>query len=272
MNSYKNAYRGYYKGQYYRSYIEFLYALKLEFIEQKRFHTEGVRFISNISQQRKVPDFVVLTNDGRVDYCVEIKPSQKTIEQLIVDYSVHNYNYHGVTKFVKIDRKVKAYIVSQLRAVMGSALFESLSDEFKNQRVAHQGFSKELNPMWGRKHSLETIKKIKSSKSLVDTFGQNNPNFGKQHTEDAKRRIGAKWHNQEMKISMMRKGMLTHISRMDDEQRREFISYAISVIGGNECERPLFLNPAYTVSINKINKLFGDARNFFNQIGAEKDE
>ena len=263
-----NSFRGYYKSNYLRSYIEFLFALYLDKVRCEKFRSEGMQLLSKTTNKKKIPDFVVYDDFDNVKEVIEIKPNAEETEQTIVDYSVNNYTKTKDLKvsFVKIDRKVKTYLRSQIINVMGLDAFLLEEQKYKSQSnvVKPIGFPGEKNPMFGKHHSAETRAKI-SAANKGKHSGKNNPMFGKTHSEEARKKIATNWLTAD-KHAIVAKGMITHIKKFNNEQLTVFIEYASAVILGKYAKRPEFLNRAYTVSIDKINTLFGSAEGFWAKV------
>lgn len=60
-------------------------------------------------------------------------------------------------------------------------------EQIKKISSNHADFRGENNPMWGKKHSPETIKLLKEI--CRDMKGENNPMYGKIHTEETKQKM-----------------------------------------------------------------------------------
>jgi hypothetical protein len=61
---------------------------------------------------------------------------------------------------------------------------------------------------------------------------------------------------------MKRKGLITHLSRFDEQQRKIFIQYLTNIINNVTCKKPKFLNGAYSLRLEKIKELFGSVESF----------
>lgn len=263
-----SSFRGYYKSNYLRSYIEFLFALYLDKVKGENFRSEGTQLTSKTTNKKKIPDFVVYDNFGNIKEIIEIKPNAEETEQTIVDYVANNYvkTKDYKVSFVKIDRKVKKYLRSQIVEAMGLDAFLLEEQKYKSQSnlIKAVGFPGEKNPMFGKQHSAETRAKI-SAATKGKNVGKNNPMFGKTHSEEARKKIAANWLTAD-KHAIVAKGMITHIKKFSNEQLTVFVEYANAVLLGKYTKRPEFLNRAYTVSTNKINTLFGSAEGFWAKV------
>lgn len=260
----KNAVSGHYKENFCRSLQEFHACLYLDKVKNVKFITEPFKLFSKTNNKVKIPDLAFIRDDTLV--IVEIKPTQNEVINVIVDYASNNY-YIKDYSFSNIQfefwyncsRKLKKQIINHI----GIHEYNTLLLDYKNQQKTNVGFSGPLNPMFGKKHSEET-KKIISQ--CVSRKGKFNGMYGKTHTESAKLAISKKWNDVNNKNSMLRKGFLTHVSKMNNEQKTEVLFYSLQMINGVYCKKPNFLNRAYSVSNTKVEKWFGNAQTFIEDL------
>lgn len=268
MRPYKaNAYHGYYKNNYLRSLNEFIYALYLEFVQKEHFCSEGIKLTSPITGKHKIPDFIIFNDDNSVNRFVEIKPNAKEIEELIVQYTTHLFSTVKID-FITTNRRVMTHLKKLIAEKIGFEELNRLEKDYKAQRdnsKCYSGFPGKLNPMFNKHHSIKSKKLISLKKTGMNS-GKDNPNFGNHLTDEAKVRVGAKWYDEASKKRMKIKGFITHIGKLNTEQHDEFIKYATLILSGCHAKRPKYINRAYTVSIKKINELFGSVELFFTKI------
>lgn len=259
--SYKNvsSFRGYYNGHFLRSYNEFLYALYVEYIENNIIiDTEPFKLNSEVTGKSKLPDFMVKNSEGKT-FLVEIKGTKKEIETLIVDYAIGKYDTFGhEVKFFTANKKL---LTSLLKEKLGKDKFNQLSAEYKSQRLSkfYPGFPNELNPMYGKRHSVETIQKIKNN--LPNVSGKNNPMYGKSHSIEAKIKIGKKWKDPAIAKSMVLKGLATAMKKLDKENTTVYLNYTIQVLTTDiPVNKPHSINNYIAITEGKLNKYFGGSK------------
>jgi hypothetical protein len=260
MSNYgKFAFRGYYNGQFLRSYNEFLYAVNLEFIEKKQFIVEPFSLHSTITDKRKIPDFLVFTDE--TDYhLVEIKGNENSNIDTIVDYATNQYELGGLSvKFVNINQKnMKSKIIGNI----GIVKFSAMDKEYKQQRDMkfYTGFSGEKNPMFGRRgDNNPNFGKKKTEEQRAKSSGKNNGMFNRTHSLAAREKIGLKWQDAKKSKSMLLAGLTTCILKLTVEQQENYLSYVTSSLD-NKIKKPAFVNNYISVSDNKIKKYFNDSK------------
>lgn len=259
---------GKYKEQFLRSFNEFVFAVYLDKVLGIQFETEPFSLKSPNTKKKKIPDFVYVHPKTKKPTLVEIKGSDEDLEEVIVDYVVNSYidNSGYEIQFVNLNKTHKKNMINQIISKIGVMEWSRMEEEYKSnaRTMSYYGFPGVLNPRYGVKVSEETKQKMRDS--MPDRSGMNNSNYGKTHTPEAKLRIAAKWYDESKKFAMIKKGMLTHISRYSDEQYSKFILYAEDIFNGIHHPRPDFLNRAYTLSVNKINTLYGSTTKFLDEI------
>lgn len=270
----KRGYRGYYKEHFCRSLGEFHYAMWLDLVRGLSFRTEPFAITSDDGSRKRIPDFIVSGLEKNSDFViVEIKDRIKDRDEVLLDY-INNFK-SSRCELAKSCRVEYLFLVINGRnndyardiiKIIGADRYFSLVDEYKAQNEAgvQKGFHGEMNPNFGKKHSVEVRKKL--SEKAKKRTGNRNPMFGKTHSLESKIKIGKKWADEEEKYKMMRKGMITHISKMTNEEYNTFIIYAKSRLDGVKCKMPSFMNRAYSISEEKILLWFGTTDNFFSDI------
>lgn len=268
MSNKRYAKSGYYKGHFCRSLGEFHLAWWFDMMGYD-FEMEGT-VLYTVDGKKKIPDAVVKFKKQGVTYIYEVKPNQKELDDLIEEYQT----------FVEVPEDTKIIFVNSKRfvplfkkiviSIHGNDYYDDVVNEYKSQEKTYTGFPGELNPMYGRKHDLETRKKIKDGHRKYGGFsGIRNPMYGKTHTEEAKSKIAKKWSCPKKKNEMKKKGMITHISNFSSENYSIFMEYAKKSINKTKSEKlktPNFVNPAYCIYEEKIIELFGSKDNFFKEI------
>jgi len=254
-----SSYRGYYNGHFLRSYNEFLYALYVEHIENKKIKPEPFKLKSPVTGKSKVPDFIVTSANG-VSILVEVKGTKKETLSTVIDYTVNNYDTRGYeVKFFTVNsRQLKILLQEKI----GKDRFAQLSSEYKSQRLTkfYPGFSNKLNPMFGKKHSLDTIQKIKNN--LPDVSGENNPMYGKKHSSEDRAKIGNKWKNPNTIKLLVLKGLSTAMQKLDEENRKIYLDYAEQVLTYDiPVMKPKSINNYIAITESKLNKYFDGSRN-----------
>lgn len=81
----------------------------------------------------------------------------------------------------------------------------SRSDEFKKK--ISDGTKGENNPMYGKKHTDESIKRMKENRASIE--GEKNPMYGKKHTDETKQKISNKARGRKSKM----KGRINETTR-----------------------------------------------------------
>lgn len=260
---FNKSYSGHYDGYYFRSYAELLFYIKSSKVDKKIIIPEDIVLLTN-DNKKIIPDFVIYNSDGTIYEIVEIKTSQDEIDNLIIKYnsSIKSLDYN--VKFYNINRKIKKYYEKIIISQLGKNTLEDI-EAFKSIRK-YEGFSGHKNGMFGKKHSKETIEKIKMKCS---NFGNNNGMYGLKHTKKTKKLISENtgWKDEDKKKNMKIKGIMTHIRNMSSEQFDEFKMYVKNVESNMCTKKPIFLNNAYSISITKVEYLFGNFDNFFTFIG-----
>lgn len=259
MNNYgKFACRGYYNGQFLRSYNEFLYAVNLDYVENKKFIVEPFAIHSNTSSKKKIPDFLVFTDENNF-YLVEIKGNSVANIDTIIDYASNNYMLDEIqVKFVNLNRK---HFKSKIIEHIGQEKFLILETEFKSQRNKkfYTGFIGEKNPMYGRKGIKNpNFGKKKTLDQVLKTSGKNNGMFNKTHTEEAKINIGLKWKDAAKAKKIVLAGLKTCISKLSDEQKEIYLNYVCMSAHG-KVKKPMFINNYISVTELKIKKYFNNS-------------
>jgi hypothetical protein len=259
MASFGKSYKGFYKDIYVRSYNEFLYAMYLDLIENKKFLSENVVLYDN-KGKKKNPDFIILDEDNNIIEYIELKSTFEENEQLICEYVNCNINLKGIKiRFVSYGKNVKKYIIKMIIEKIGKEEFNRISIDFKSlsPRIKVQSFFGESNGMYGKKHSKETRELI--SKSCARP-GELNGMVGKNHSYESKKLISdnSQWKDLDNKKEMQKKGMIKHFSRFTDINQREILTkYINDILINVKCVRPNILNRAYTLNKGKIVDLFG---------------
>lgn len=261
---------GEYKGQQTRSHAEFVFAAYLDIVLGYTFVTEPFSLKSkNNPNKRKVPDFLINDVNGK-KFLAEIKANNDDLETIIVDYAVNDYiiDDNLSVKFYNLEKKQKKVLINKICQVIGKDIWNSIDKNYRDLARNTKkvfGFPGELNPRYGVKLSDSTKQKISNSRK-GQFSGINNPNYNKTHTSEAKIKIGKKWYNQETKNNIVKKGMITHIRNFNNIEYDQFLLYANDKYNGIYHKRPNFVNRVYTISVDKIDNLFGSWDKFYNEI------
>lgn len=268
---------GEYKGQFVRSSLEYIFAVYLDKVLNVKFVTEPFAIFKKNGDltNRKIPDFAYVDPNSKLKRLtvVEIKPSYKELEKLIVDYCSNGYdiNENISMEFLCLDKhSVKKY-ENMIIEKIGHDNWKNMFDDYKQKartNYKYYGFPGEKNPRYGVKLSDETKEKI--SNSLKGKFvADKNPNFngGTNYSEEARRKIGEKWKDENKKKKMIVKGFITHISKFTDDEFNKYVNYSSDRYNGRKHKKPAFLNPAYCISSKeKIDNLFGSFDDFIKAI------
>ena len=93
------------------------------------------------------------------------------------------------SKGVKPSKSVREKISKKL---IGNQNTKGLkhTEEFK-KRMSEK-FKGEKNPMYNKKHTEDTVNKIKDKLSVIDMYGENNPFYGKKHSDRTKDKMSTK--------------------------------------------------------------------------------
>ena len=268
MASFGKSYKGFYKDIYVRSYNEFLYAMYLDLIENKKFLSENVVLYDN-KGKKKIPDFIILDENSNIIEYIELKSTFEESEQLICEYINRNINLKGIKiRFVNYSKDIKKYIIQMIIKKIGKEEFNRISNDFKirSPKIKVQSFFGESNGMYGKKHSKET--KVLISQSCARP-GELNGMFGQSHSVESRKLISenSRWKDLNNKKEMQKKGMLKHFSRFIDINQREILTkYINDILLDIRNIRPKFLNRAYTLRKDKIIDLFGSIDSFRNKM------
>lgn len=256
---------GFYNGQKLRSMNEFLYAVYLDKVMNVEFVTEPFSLRSTVSKRRKIPDFLYTDPKTSMLTLVEVKGSEQEIIDTVVEYCAEGFKdiEKYDVKFLSLTKPVKKRYENLIINVIGKEEWKLMVRKYKDDyglSKKHFGFPGELNPRYGAIASVETKAKIKAA--LPDRHGENNSMFGKTHTDEAKKQIGAKWQDPTTKTRMVRKAMVTHLCGLSSEQLDRFKIYARARLTGIKVKRPLDFNVMASVSIERIEKLFNSKEIF----------
>ena len=230
---------------------------------------------SEINSKRKIPDIMYFDIEKREAVVLEIKPSSYLSNLTLCEYANNKFRLpENMGEFItgrfqlryefwaNCSVKLKKHIIN----VIGKDEYEKLVAEYRSQEKTYTGFPGKLNPMYGRKHTKET-KKLISDKYAErgGHAGAKNGMYGKTHTPEAILRCTAKWKDPAKKFAMMKKGMLSHISKFTNDEFVEYMIYANTILSGRSHKRPAFINRAYTVNEKNVMVWFGDIETFFKE-------
>jgi len=163
---------GYYGDQVTRSVNEFVYCAYLDIVEQFKFVTEPFKIKSTINKKAKIPDVLFYDKHRKQLVLVEIKGTQKELDDLVVDYCTNKYD--GIENYVfcpiLMSARVKTHYIRQIKNIIGKEKWNSMIDEYrvKGNIEKRVGFKKGLMsgenaPMYGKKHSDKTKQKIREA-------------------------------------------------------------------------------------------------------------
>lgn len=270
MSNKRFAKKGYYKNHFCRSLHEFHFCLYLDKVKNFDFFTEPFSMKSIL--KKKIPDILYVDHDNKKLCVVEIKPNFDELMEVIIDYSTYSFKLpaqfkdladsYGYSVEFEFYQNTSMSTKSDIIDTIGKDQYLIELEKYKSQQNTYTGFPGQLNPMYGKTHTNETKAKIAKTASHP---GKLNGMYGKTHTADAKKRSAAKWKDSSKKVAMMKKGMLSHISKFTDEQYTIFMVYANDILSGNTHKRPDFINRAYTVNQKNVTAWFGDADTFLKE-------
>lgn len=262
----KTGLSGEYKGQKLRSFPEYVFAVYLDKVLGVEFVTEPFALQSPYCNKRKIPDFRYTNPKSGLDTLVEVKDNHDELIRTIEEYA--NYGFRlGTTyhyEFVHLTGGITNPIVVKICEVIGKDIWLEMSAAYKAEARVNKkvyGFVGAANPNYGKKHSPKTRNKISTALKKKYANG-NSPNFGRKLSPATKKKIGAKWYDENKKLTMKKKGMLTHISKFSDEQFEEYTKYCEDRLNGLSHKPPKFLNRAYFVNKDKILELFNSVKEF----------
>jgi len=277
---------GFYKEHYCRSLHEFHACLYLEHVKHFEFIMEPFAMISEVDGRKKIPDLLYIDYEKMKVVIVEIKQSDQDLIDTVVKYAWNKYRcpprfieYVKATGFsIDFDfwRNSKNTLKKFIIQAVGKDEYLRLVKEYRSQAKVQAGFPGSLNPMFGKRHSLETKKKILATKLLSNPTGCSmpgklNPMYGKTHTAEAKIRVGAKWYDISTKNHILQTSLFNRLEKLSDLEFDEFCRNSIKTLSGIKCPKLPFMNGIMAINQKKVIEVFGSYSNFWNAVRLEKE-